>query len=539
MTIGGSASRTVIITRPIRQRDAARSRKKTGLHGIDPVMVSPVSQKVAVSVVYVAAMFMTIMDSTIVNVALSTICRTFRVPSTSVASVSVYYLVSLAVFISASGWLGDRFGGKRVLLTAIVVFTAASALCGFAGSVAELEIFRVLQGVGGGMMAPVGLAMLFRVFPPAERIRASAILTVPTTVAPALGPIIGGVLVTELSWRWVFFVNVPLGILTLAFGVLSLERGNALQPGPFDTAGFLLAGASLGLLMYGVSEGPLRHWSSAVVQATIASGAVLLALLVLVELRKRRPLIDLRLLGNRLFRSSNGVMILASTSFLGTLYVVSLFFQDGRGMSALSSGLSIFPEALGVMAGAQLASRLLYPVLGPRRNIALGLLGVTASTGLMTLVGAQTSLWWMRLLMFCLGVAMGQVFVPAQAAAFATISPEATGRASTMFNVIRQLGGAVGVAVLTTVIVAVDATRIVARHVVPNLAAYHAAFLVAAGVAAAGAVVALTIHDADAASTMVRRGRRKAEPGGPRRPGSGAGIRSGLKARGQRYAAAP
>jgi EmrB/QacA subfamily drug resistance transporter len=359
------------------------------------------------------------------------------------------------------------------------------------------------------MMAPVGLAMLFRVFPPAERIRAAAILTVPTTLAPALGPIVGGVLVTELSWRWIFFVNVPLGILALAFGVLFLERGDALQPGPFDALGFLLAGASLGLLMYGVSEGPIRHWSSAVVQATIAAGAVLLGLLVLVELRKPRPLIDLRLLGNRLFRSSNGVMILVTTSFLGTLYVVSLFFQDARGMSALASGLTIFPEAFGVMAGAQLASRWLYPVLGPRRNMAIGMLGVAAATGLMTLVGAQTSLWWMRLLMFCLGVAIGQVFVPAQAAAFATISPEATGRASTMFNVVRQLGGAVGVAALTTVIVEVGATSSVAGRVVPSLGAYHVAFLVAAGVAVAGAAVALTIHDADAAATMVRRGRRR------------------------------
>jgi EmrB/QacA subfamily drug resistance transporter len=472
-------------------------------------MASRVSQKVAVSVVYVAAMFMTIMDATIVNVALPTIGRTFGVPSTSVASVSIYFLVSLAVFISASGWLGDRFGGKRVLLAAIVVFTAASALCGIAGSVTQLDAFRILQGVGGGMMAPVGLAMLFRVFPPAERIRASAILTVPTTLAPALGPIVGGVLVTELSWRWVFFVNVPLGMLALAFGALFLEGGTALQPGPFDAAGFLLAGAGLGLLMYGVSEGPVRHWSSDVVLATIAVGAVLLAGLILVELRKRRPLIDLRLLGNRLFRSSNGVMVLASASFLGTLYVVSLFFQDGRHLSALTSGLSIFPEAFGVMAGAQLASRLLYPVLGPRRNIVFGLVGVAVSTALMSLVGAQTSLWWIRLLMFALGVAMAQVFVPAQAAAFATISPEATGRASTMFNVGRQLGSAVGVAMLTTVIVAVGATMTVAGRVTPNLAAYHAAFLVAAGVAVAGAAVALTIHDADAAATMVRRGRRK------------------------------
>jgi EmrB/QacA subfamily drug resistance transporter len=486
-------------------------------------MSGRVSQKVAVSVVYVAAMFMTIMDSTIVNVALPTIGRNFKVPSTSVASVSIYFLVSLAVFISASGWLGDRFGGKRVLLTAVAVFTIASALCGLASSLTELDIFRVLQGVGGGMMAPVGLAMLFRAFPPAERVRASSILTIPTTLAPALGPIVGGLLVTELSWRWVFYVNVPLGILALAFGAMFLEGGQALSPGRFDTAGFVLAGAGLGLLMYGVSEGPVRHWSSATVLVSIAAGTVLLVALIIVELRKRLPLIDLRLLGNRLFGSCTGVMILASASFIGTLYVVSLFFQDGRGLSALGSGLSTFPEALGVMGGAQLASRVLYPALGPRRNITVGLLGVAASIGLMSLIGGQTSLWWMRLLMFTLGVAMGQVFVPAQAAAFATISPEATGRASTMFNVGRQLGSAIGVAVFTTAIVAVGATRIAAGHVTPDFTAYHVAFLIAAGLSLVGAVVALTIHDEDAASTMVRRRRRRrtAEPTG--RPSAVAG----------------
>jgi EmrB/QacA subfamily drug resistance transporter len=457
-------------------------------------------------------MFMTIMDSTIVNVALPTIGRNFRVPSTSVAGVSIYFLVSLAVFISVSGWLGDRFGGKRVLLTAIVLFTVASALCGLASSLIELEVFRVLQGVGGGLMAPVGLAMLFRAFPPAERIRASAILTVPTTLAPALGPVLGGLLVTELTWRWVFYVNVPLGAVTVAFGMLFLAGGNTLAPGRFDALGFVLAGASLGLLMYGVSEGPIRGWGSGVVLGTVSAGAVLLGLLMLAELRRPRPLIDLRLLGDRLFRSCNGVMLLSAASFIGTLYVVSLYFQDGRGLSALASGLSTFPEALGVMGGAQLASRWLYPGLGPRRNIALGLVGVTVSIGLMSLIGAQTSLWWMRLLMFTLGVGMAQVFVPAQAAAFATISPEATGRASTMFNVGRQLGSAAGVAVLTTAVVAVGAARTVAGRVTPDLAAYHVAFLVAAGVAALAVAVALTIHDADAASTIIRRRGPRPEP---------------------------
>ena len=178
-----------------------------------------ISQKVAVGVVYVAAMFMSIMDITIVNTALPTIGRSFGVSPTSVDTISIAYLVSLAIFIPASGWLGDRFGGKRVLLTAIVVFTAASALCGVASSLSELVAFRILQGVGGGMLAPVGMAMLFRAFPPEERVRAASILTIPTVIAPALGPVLGGLLVTELSWRWVFFVNVPIGMAAVVFGL--------------------------------------------------------------------------------------------------------------------------------------------------------------------------------------------------------------------------------------------------------------------------------------------------------------------------------
>jgi EmrB/QacA subfamily drug resistance transporter len=304
-----------------------------------------ISQKVAVSVVFVAAMFMSIMDATIVNVALPTIGRDFGVSPTAVDSIAIAFLVSLAVFIPASGWLGDRLGGKRVLLAAIVVFTVASALCGLASSLGELVAFRILQGVGGGMLAPVGMAMLMRAFPPAERIRASAILTVPTTLAPALGPVLGGLLVTDLSWRWVFYVNVPLGAAALIFGALFLEHNPQARPGRFDLPGFILSGFGLGLLMYGVSEGPNIGWHSAEVLVTIAAGVVLLAAMAIVELRSAEPMIDLRLMTNRLFRSSNGVMVLASVAFLGTLYSISLYYQDGRGMSALASGLSTFPAA--------------------------------------------------------------------------------------------------------------------------------------------------------------------------------------------------
>jgi EmrB/QacA subfamily drug resistance transporter len=470
------------------------------------------SQKVAVGVVFVAAMFMSIMDTTIVNVALPTIGRDFKVSATAVDSISIAFLVSLAVFIPASGWLGDHFGGKRVLLTAIVVFTVASALCGLASSLGELVAFRILQGAGGGMLAPVGMAMLFRVFPPAERIKASAILTVPTTLAPALGPVLGGLLVTEASWRWVFYVNVPIGVAAFIFGVIFVRDSAQAQPGRFDLAGFLLSGLGLGLAMYGVSEGPNLGWDQPQVLGTIAAGVLLLAVMVVVELRSPAPMVDLRLLGNRLFRSCNGVMVLASVAFLGTLYAISLYYQDGRGLSALGSGLSTFPEAFGVMGGTQLASRVLYPRLGPRRHITLGLVGTAASIGLLAMLGPQTSLWWPRLLMLTLGLSMGQVFVPVQAAAFATISAAATGRASTMFNAVRQLGGAVGVAVLTTVIVSVGPVHVVAGHAVANLTAYRVAFLAAAAICLCGVASSLSIRDADAAST--RPGRSGPEEAG-------------------------
>ncbi|MBN9619899.1 MAG: MFS transporter, partial [Actinobacteria bacterium] len=199
--------------------------------------------------------------------------------------------------------------------------------------------------------------------------------------------------------------------------------------------------------------------------------------------------------------------VLASMAFLGTLYVVSLYYQDGRHLSALQSGLSTFPEALGVMAGAQLASRWIYPRLGPRRHMTAGVVATAASIAAMALLDEHTSLWWARLVMLVLGLSMAQVFVPSQAAAFATISPADTGRASTMFNAFRQLGGAIGVAGLTSVLVAVGSGSAGGSGgAAGDLTAYRVAFLVAAGIALLGVACSLLVNDGDAAAT--RPGRR-------------------------------
>jgi EmrB/QacA subfamily drug resistance transporter len=470
-----------------------------------------VSQKVAVSVVFVAAMFISIMDTSIVNVALPSIGRDFRISATSVDGISISFLVSLAVFMPASGWLGDRLGGKRVLLASITIFTVASALCGLASNLPELVAFRVLQGVGGGMLAPVGTAMLYRVFPPQERVRAASILIVPTALAPAIAPVLGGLLVTDASWRWVFYVNVPIGVAALIFGSLFVQQNAEITPGHFDWRGFALAGVGLGLFMYGISEGPDLGWDSPEILATVFAGAALLAALIIWELRIPEPIIALRLFANRLFRSSSGALVMVSIAFFGVMFAVTLYFQDGRGLSALNAGLSQFPTAIGMMAGSQLSSRVVYWRLGPRRHLTIGLCGVTLFTALLALMGAGTSLWWARLLLFGMGFSMAQVMVPAQAAAFATISHADTGRASTLFNISRQVGSAIGVAVLTTTIVIVGAVHLVGGHVVANLTAYHVCFLVAAACALLGTVPSLSIPDADAAKTMVNpRDRKKA-----------------------------
>jgi EmrB/QacA subfamily drug resistance transporter len=467
-----------------------------------------IDQRVAVSVVYVAALFMSIMDVTIVNVALPTIGRQFHVTTTSVDVIVIGYLVSLAVIIPASGWIGDRFGAKRTLLLAILIFTGASALCGTAGSLPQLVIFRVLQGVGGGMLTPVGMSMLYRTFPPSERVRLASILMTPTALAPAIGPVLGGLLVSDLSWRWVFYVNVPIGAAAYLFGLLFVKEQRELRPGRFDLGGFCLAGLGLGLLMYGVSEGPDKGWSSPQIVITIIAGLLLLAALVIIERRVAQPMVNLRLFGDRLFRACNELIFVTMVGFFGVLFVVPLYYQDGRGLSALGSGLSTFPEALGVMIGAQVVSRVLYPAFGPRRVMASGSIGIAIFTAAMALCGAHTSLWWMRILMFGLGYSAPHMMLSLQASAFTTITPASTGRASALFNANRQLGGAIGVAILSTVISVVGPVHHFGATIVPNLTAYHAAFLTASAIALAGGALALAaVRDEDASAT--RSGRRR------------------------------
>ena len=452
------------------------------------------STKLVVGAVFVASMFLNIMDSTVVNVALPTMSRYFGVPVASVSGVVTAYLVTLAVAMPVSGWVGDRFGARSVMLAAIGLFTAASALCGMATSLPQLVAFRAVQGIGGGLLIPVGMAMMFRAFGPAERIRANRLLIVPTLMAPALGPVVGGLLVDGLSWRWIFFINLPIGVAALLIGALFLPRGSEHLPGRFDLPGFLLAGIGFPIFMYALSTGSSSGWGSAPALATGLGGAVLLVIFVVVELRVAEPMLNLRIYADRLFRTTNVQLAVAGAGFVGTLFLVPLLLQDGLGFTAVHSGLCTFPEALGGMTGVQVTTRL-YKRTGPRRLMIAGMCGTVVTIGGMAFASPENAAWLIPLLMFFTGCSFGFAMIPSQTASMATVSAALTGQASTLLNTLRQAGGAAGVALLGSVLGATGAGP-------QDLSGYRLAFGVAASLMAVGAVFSARVHDADAAATM-------------------------------------
>lgn len=455
-------------------------------------------QRFIVAAVYVASMLMNTLDSTIVIVALATLGREFNVPAVQTEAVVVAYLVSLAVFIPASGWLGDRFGTKRIFLIALAIFAIASMLCGLSRSLEQLVAFRVLQGAGGGLMTPVGMAMLYRTFPPVERVAVGRILMFATILGPALGPIIGGVLIERLSWHWAFFVNVPVALVAFLVGLFFLHEHREPEPGRFDLPGFVLGGAGLAAGMYALSEGPAHGWTSPGILGPGVVGLALIVAFVARELRTAAPMVDLRLLGNRLFRSTLVVSFFGSAGFIGVLFLIPLFLQEVQGASPLESGLTTFPEALGVVTSTQIVARL-YPRVGPRRLMCGGLIGLAVSIVALATIGLSSGEpWVVRILMFCVGFCMAYVFLPNQAASLATISRAQTGRATTLTNVQRQVGGALGVAVLSSVLAAASAFIDGPTDPTP----YRYALYFAAAFALIGAISALQVPDEEAAETM-------------------------------------
>jgi EmrB/QacA subfamily drug resistance transporter len=471
--------------------------------------VKRLEYKWIVGIVFVFGLFMDLLDMTITNVAIPTLSRDLNATTTQVQWVVTGYLLSLAVFIPVSGWLGDRFGTKRIFMTALFLFTAASLACGFSNSIEMLIAFRLLQGVGGGILTPVGTAMLFRAFPPHERAKGAAILMIPMVVAPASGPVLGGYLVEYQSWEWIFWINIPVGVLGFIFAGLFLREEKQPDPGRLDVPGLLLAGAGLASLLYGLAEAGDKGFGDTQVLGFGAAGLALLALFTLVELRTTEPMIDMRLFKNKLFAATNAVQLIGFAGLMGGLFLLPLMLQSPatKGLGAFDSGLATFPQAFGVVLMVQVTSRI-YPKVGPRRLLMIGLTGVTLTTAAMYFVDIGTNLWWVRGIMFIRGCFFSFMLVSLQTATFATISPQMMGRASAISSAGRQVGASFGVALLATVL-----SNRLAHHgtsLAPGadssaaILSFHEAFLVASALTVVGAAAAWLISDKEAAVSMRR-----------------------------------
>ena len=478
-------------------------------------MLRRLEYKWIVGIVFVFGLFMDLLDMTVTNVALPTLAKDFAASTTAIEWVVTGYLLSLAIFIPVSGWTGDRFGTKRTFMFALSVFVLGSLLSGLAWSIESLIAFRILQGVGGGMLTPVGTAMLFRAFPPVERAAAGALLAIPTVVAPASGPVLGGYLVEFHSWRWIFLINIPIGITGLLAAGLLLREQKQENPGRLDVRGFFLSATGLATLLYALARAGSHGFDDTGVLTFGLSGLALLSIFTIVELRTPLPMIDVRLLRDKLFRAANAVQLVAFSGFAGALFLLPLLLQAEMGLTPLESGLTTFPQAIGVIMMVQPAGRL-YKRIGPRRMMMAGMTGATLSTFAFLLVDLETGQWWIRLLMLARGWSFALMLVPLQAATFATIRSEDTGRASAIFNAGRQVAASFGVALLATVLT----TRLTdhgaalgnpaTRH--GALLAFHDAFIAASLLAVIGIVASLLISDKEAADTM-----RRAPP-----PGAGA-----------------
>ncbi|WP_354698474.1 hypothetical protein DSM112329_04156 [Paraconexibacter sp. AEG42_29] len=450
-----------------------------------------------ISFVVVLGSIMSILDTTIVNVALQTLGRELDSTLADIQWVVTGYMLALAAVIPLTGWTARRLGAKRVYVTTLILFTASSALCGLAWSTGSLIAFRVLQGAAGGMLLPIGQLMMAEAAGPKQMGRVMSIVGVPMMLAPIFGPTVGGLIVDHLSWRWIFFVNVPFGILAVVAALRVLPAGPRGAVDPLDVRGLVLLTLGVPLVTYGLAEvGETGGFTGPRVLVPTIVGTTLVVLFVLHALRTRFPLLDVRLYRRPTFSSASFAMFSLGAALMGGMILLPLYWQDVRGESATATGLLTAPQGLGMALFMPLSGKLTDRYGGGP----LALFGVTltaVTTIPFGLIGPDTSVLGLSVAMFLRGIGMAFAFMPAMAAAFASLDRADLPHATPQLNVLQRVGGSIGTAVLAVVL-----QRALSGAETPadQASAYGTAFWVSAGLAAAAIVPCVVLLRAERAA---------------------------------------
>jgi len=402
--------------------------------------------------VIVSGLIMVVLDTTIVNVALDSLSSELHASLSTTQWVVTGYLIAVALVIPITGWAMDRFGSKPTWITAVTCFVLGSALCAVAWSIGSLIAFRILQGLGGGMLMPAGQAMIARAAGPQRMGRAMAILGVPMLLGPVFGPVIGGLLVQYTSWHWIFLVNVPVGILAVVLAVWRLPSDEKLpDAGRLDTLGLVLLSGSLVCLLYGLSEASTKGgFGETSVLAWLIGGAIGLALYTWHSLRKGADsIIDVRLLTNRLFAGSTVAVFLVAIGLFGGMLLLPLYYQTVRGEGALNAGLLLAPQGLGAIVAMVVAGRLTDRI-GAGYVVPIGIVLALVGTIPFTQVGLDTSYTWLSIALFVRGMGLGSVMMPTISSAYQDLGHDQVSRAAPTLSAIQQVGASLGSALLVT-----------------------------------------------------------------------------------------
>jgi EmrB/QacA subfamily drug resistance transporter len=417
------------------------------------------SYKWVVMMVAIFGLFMVMLDLTIVNIAIPKLQTDFGAGLTDVDWVSTGYSLAEGIGIPLTPYFSAVLGNKRFYLLLLALFTIGSALCGVAWSLSSLTVFRILQGLAGAGMIPMSITLLYSEFPPEERGIALGALGVPLMVAPALGPTVGGYLVTFVSWRVIFYINVPIGILGFFLGAIFL-RDNRPEGGrtpSFDIAGFLCSTVALGSLLYAFDKAGTNGWDSLTVTSFLVIGLASLVLFVIVELitieSGRQPLLDLRLFGSRSFAGGNIALMIIAFALFGGQFLVPQYLQTLRGLSAYNAGLVLLPQALGSMVASVLGGRLVDK-LGVKAVTIPGLLILASSLWGLSRLTLQTPFSDFQILLIIRGLGLGLCMQQTTIAALAEIKPAQLSQASSLNSVVRSVATSFAVALVSTLVTA-------------------------------------------------------------------------------------
>jgi EmrB/QacA subfamily drug resistance transporter len=404
------------------------------------------------SVVVILGAMLTILDTTIVNVAIDTLGRDFHTSVSTIQWVSTGYLLALSLVIPITGWAIERFGARRLWFGALGLFVAGSMLSGLAWSAESLIVFRVVQGFAGGVIMPVGQTMLAREAGPRNMGKVMSVIAVPAMLGPVLGPIIGGLLIDGLSWRWIFYVNLPVGLIALATAWRWLAPdGDTRSDAPIDALGIALLSPGLATVVYGLSEAGNSGLGSTQALVPAAIGVVLIAVFVAHALRAPHPLIDVRLFADRTFSSAGATVFVFVGVIFAAMFLFPLYEQSLRGQDALHAGLLIAPQGLGAMFAMPIGGRL-GDRFGPRQLVLAGLAFELVGNLAYTTVGTDSSQALLSLSGILRGVGMGLAFPALLGASYRSLSHAAIPRASTTINILQRIGGAIGTAFFVVVL---------------------------------------------------------------------------------------